>query len=516
MAFQGENRKILDNYTSFEVFNNIIQYANDAIISMDLEGKIRYWNVAASQLFEYTYKEVLGKSISLLIPNNKEGEEKRLLNRIISGELVRYFETERVTKFGKRLYISISLSPIRDAKDQIIGVTKIARDISNLIMTRKELQRYTEKLEYLNRQKEDFISLTSHELKTPLSSAKAYVQMLGRSLGGDEQKLSLIGKAANSLNRLESLINDLLDLSKINIGKLSYRMEPLDFAEVMENCTESMRAIYHTHEIILNRVDNAVIMGDRLRLEQVLNNFISNAIKYSPDGHKIELGALRHGRYLVVSIKDYGIGIPDEAMTHLFNRYYRVESSEGKFPGLGLGLYIVSDILIHHKGSFWFESELNKGSTFYFLLPLYEAGAKEQVTVNGPQHYRDNEIEIKYLPEQELLVANWTGYQNIDSLKKGCRSILKMLRENKCNKILNKNDRIKGSWSESADWVGKKWLPLIENLGVKQFAWVMAKHTFGRLSAQKSIELFKGEVVIKEFEKEEEAERWLGVPKTCS
>jgi PAS domain S-box-containing protein len=229
-------------------------------------------------------------------------------------------------------------------------------------------------LQKANEQKKDeFLSIASHELKTPLTNIKAFNQLQQR-VKDPEKLVSFISRSSEHINRLERLINDLLDVTKITAGKMSYRMELFDFGKMMSETIDNARLIEQGHEIILENEANIEYMGDRYRLEQVINNFISNAVKYSPEGKKIIVRTKAEGENIVVSVQDFGIGIAPENAGQLFDRYYRVDNTAMRFEGLGLGLFISSEILNRHNGSFWIKSELGKGATFFFRLPVTENG----------------------------------------------------------------------------------------------------------------------------------------------
>lgn len=225
--------------------------------------------------------------------------------------------------------------------------------------------------EMLNK-KDEFIGIASHELKTPLTSIKGYIQLIKDSIvKGNYELLSLFAdKAELNIEKLTGLINDLLDVSKIQAGKITYNFEEFEFDEMLRDSVESVQHISSTHKIILEKTVNVKYYGDRMRLEQVMNNFLSNAIKYSPNAEEVIVSADIIKNYIVVSVKDFGIGIAPENLSKLFDRFYRIDNTSSKFAGLGLGLYISAEILKRHKGTFWIDSEPGRGSTFYSLLPL--------------------------------------------------------------------------------------------------------------------------------------------------
>ena len=234
-------------------------------------------------------------------------------------------------------------------------------------------------LQKVNEQKKDeFLSIASHELKTPLTSIKAFNQLMKRT--ADAERLTgFVGKSAEHIHRLERLIADLLDVTKLNAGKLEYAMQPFSFKQLLLDSIENVQHITVSHQIILERVDDITFTGDHFRLEQVMNNFLTNAVKYSPQGEKVVVNSKLEDEQIVVSVQDFGIGILPAHIDRLFDRYYRVDNTAMRFEGLGLGLFISSEILKRHQGKFWIESEPGKGSTFYFSIPIL---TQEQAPTN--------------------------------------------------------------------------------------------------------------------------------------
>jgi PAS domain S-box-containing protein len=222
----------------------------------------------------------------------------------------------------------------------------------------------------LQQQKDEFISLASHELKTPLTSLKAYIQLLQRAKEGQRIPREFVDNSIKQIGRLEKLIADLLDVSKISSGKLTYNMETIDFSILLREAIRSLQLTVPSHWFVLQGNPAVMLKGDRYRLEQVLSNYLMNAVKYSPNSNNVVINSEIDGDKLIVSVQDFGIGISPEHLHSLFDRFYRIESSSRSFEGLGLGLYVSSEIIKRHHGDFWIKSEPDKGSTFYFSLPI--------------------------------------------------------------------------------------------------------------------------------------------------
>ena len=223
----------------------------------------------------------------------------------------------------------------------------------------------------IEQQKDEFIGIASHEMKTPLATAKGYIDLLLYSLNPEDQNAVLYANQTDkALNRLNNLITDLLDVSKIQNGQLSYNISKFDFNEMLSETIEIMEHGSKSHSIEKCGASTTPIPGDRDRLQQVLINLISNAIKYSPEANKVVLKVEELNGELQVSVQDFGIGISKQHLEKVFDRYYRALDGDKRFQGLGIGLYVSNSIVKRHGGKMWVESEEGKGSTFIFTLPV--------------------------------------------------------------------------------------------------------------------------------------------------
>ncbi|MCB7481417.1 PAS domain S-box protein [Christiangramia sediminis] len=516
----------------------IVESSDDGIISKDLNGIINSWNIGAKRIFGYSESEVLGKSITLLIPKERLNEETVILKKIHSGERIEHFETIRLSKNGKEVPVSVSVSPLKDSHGKIIGASKIVRNIEEQIKSKQKIESYVEKLRILNsvgkdisskldletvlqkvtdattklsgakfgaffyntqiesgesmmlytlsgapkqafeklgmprhtavfqptfsgqgivrvdditqdtrygrnapyngmptghlqvtsymaipvistsgnvigglifghpekgvfkkeheimvrniaaqaaitldnsqlfekvkslsEKKDEFIALASHELKTPLTTIKGYLQILEKKIEEPKSKLFL-SKTLDQANRLNILIDDLLNMSRIEAGKLEFNYEEFDFREMLFELSETYNYSEISHRILPDIGDKALfIKADKQRIEQVLNNLLNNAIKYSPNADKVYLKLQENHNKVTVIVKDEGLGLTPEQQKNVFNRFYRAESTKG-INGLGLGLYLTKQIIDAHNGKLGVKSEEGKGSEFFFSLPL--------------------------------------------------------------------------------------------------------------------------------------------------
>ncbi len=371
-AIIPQNTEQQDSENKQAMLAAIIDSSEDAIISKTLEGYITSWNGAAERMFGYKGVEVIGRHISLLIPREKLSEEDMIIGRIKNGLRVQHFQTTRVTKSGSAIPISLTVSPIKDRDGKIIGASKIARDITDLVRSQQELQMLYEKIQQLNLKKDEFIGVAGHELRTPITTIKGYLQLL-ESQEPEGTARQFAEKALRQVNKLNRLVNDLLDVSKITAGKLEYHRISCFLLPLIRDSLDTVRQIYTSHRLEAELPqEDLIITADGSKIEQVLINFLTNAVKYSPGADQVVLSVKKEANRVVVSIRDWGIGMAAEHLDQIFQRYYRIQSSEHAIGGLGIGLYISRDIIIRHGGEIWVESEEGKGSVFYFSLPLPE------------------------------------------------------------------------------------------------------------------------------------------------
>ena len=230
----------------------------------------------------------------------------------------------------------------------------------------------TEYAEFETR-KDEFVALVSHELKTPITSLKGFTQVLQRRFKehNDEQSLRFLTRMDRQLGKLSILINDLLEISKIQRENLPLHFEDFDLIIVIQEIVENLQATTLTHHLLVESSAHIFVYGDKDRIGQVLTNLLNNAIKYSPNADKVLLHVTADRNDAMVSVQDFGIGIAEAHQQNIFERFYHIpDPIEQTFPGLGIGLYISREIILRHQGRIWVESKKGEGSTFRFVLPL--------------------------------------------------------------------------------------------------------------------------------------------------
>lgn len=358
MTENGEMETIMKVMEKLLHWAAIVESSDDAIISKSIDGYITSWNKGAQRLYGYKPEEIIGQPVSILMPPEKKNDFPFIMKQLREGKRVEHYETERMTKEGRRLHVSITVSPIRDSHGTIIGASKIARDI-------------TERIE-IEKRREEFVSTASHELKTPITSQKAFGELLEQvieSKGYDELK-PYIRKINQQTEKMATLIEDLLELSRLEAGRLKIENKQFNFDTLLEQTIENIQLIAK-HKLVIKGRTNKIVKGDKERIGQVITNLVTNAVKYSPQADKVVVIAKVEGKkYIKVGVQDFGIGIAKEYHKRIFERFFRVTDEDEKtFPGMGIGLHVCQEIITRHGGEIWVESTKGKGATFYFTLP---------------------------------------------------------------------------------------------------------------------------------------------------
>ena len=515
----------------------IIDSSEDAIISKNLKGIITSWNKSAESMFGHSEKEAIGKHISLIIPKDRLQEEEMIIAALRRGERIEHFQTIRVTRTGKELDISLTISPIRNEEGEIIGASKIARDITRQKEAENTIAQYVNRLEVINNtgktlageldinailqkttdattklsgaafgaffynktdskgesyllyalsgapkeafekfgmprntdvfketfsgqgilrsdditkdhrygknsphngmpkghlpvvsymavpvvsqngvvigglffghprpamfkeeheilveaiatqagtalnnaklyqelqklsaKKDEFIGFTSHELKTPLTTISGYLQLIEQT---PEIAKQVLPKVNRQVSRLSAIISDLLDISKIYAGKFELNLSKASLLSLIKDSVESVKLLAADYKIECELPQDDILLTiDATKMQQVLVNILSNAIKYSPGNKKIVVTAERFGDDVRISVRDWGIGIEAEHLDKIFTQFYRITKEGNKVQGLGLGLYLCKEFVEAHHGKIWAESELGEGTIVHIVLPI--------------------------------------------------------------------------------------------------------------------------------------------------
>ncbi|MEO6848516.1 MAG: ATP-binding protein [Chthoniobacterales bacterium] len=377
---------------SFDQFNtpevqmaylaSIVESSDDAIVGKNLQSIVTSWNKGAERVFGYTAEEMIGQSITRLIPTERLGEEGQILSRIQQGKRIDHFETIRVRKDGKEIEVSVTVSAIRNAEGTIIGASKVARDITltkqaerDREMILEKERELREKAEKADRIKNEFLATLSHELRTPLSAILGWVQILRMKPPTPEDLQQGLEVIFRNTRVQSQLIEDLLDMNRILMGKVRLDVQLVNLPEIMGVALESVALSVEAKEIQLKTIIDPLagpVRGDPVRLQQVIWNLLTNAIKFTPKGGKVEVVLERVNSHVEINISDTGIGIKPDFLASIFDRFSQVDSSTTRhYGGLGLGLSIVKHLTELQGGTVHAKSAgEGKGSTFRVHLPL--------------------------------------------------------------------------------------------------------------------------------------------------
>jgi PAS domain S-box-containing protein len=391
----------------------IIDSSDDAIVSKTLDGVITSWNPAAERMFGWTAAEAIGKHITLIIPRERHPEEDDVLARIRRGERVEHFETVRITKDGRLVDVSITVSPIFDAAGRIIGASKIGRDIGDRRRLEEERARLLAReqdarreAERLSQSKDELLATVSHELRTPLTAIFGWARMLQTTTMDEEGRTRAVDAIVRNASAQSRLVEDLLDLSRLVTGRLRLEFEAVDLGAVVDAALETVRPAASAKDITLASVRDRSLgttKGAPDRLQQVVLNLLTNAVKFTPPGGRVEVSVRPADTGVAIVVKDTGEGIAPDVLPHVFEPFRQEDSSSTRsHAGLGLGLTLVRQLVELHGG--WVHAESpgkGQGSTFTVTLP--RAAATE---TTGPEGEAKTPVPTQPLGGVGVLVVD--------------------------------------------------------------------------------------------------------------
>jgi PAS domain S-box-containing protein len=374
----------------------IVDSSDDVIVSKTLDGIITSWNPAAERTFGWTAAEAIGRHIMLIVPDERRAEEDDVIARIRRGERVDHFETVRQAKDGRRVDMSITVSPLKDAAGNVVGASKVARDISErrrledqrtLLLAREQEAR--REAEALNNAKDELLATVSHELRTPLNSILGWARMIQSGQLDEAGRARAINTIIRNASAQARLVEDLLDLARISEGRMRLDFERVDLNATIEAALETVRPAAGAKDITLvAALDRSLgaVEGAPDRLQQVVWNLLMNSVKFTPAGGRVEISSLRAAGSVVITVSDTGRGIAAEVLPHVFEPFRQEDSSSTRAQGgLGLGLTLVRRLVELHGGEVVAQSPgTDRGATFTVTLPMSQkrdtAVGKEALT----------------------------------------------------------------------------------------------------------------------------------------
>jgi len=372
----------------------IVESSDDPIISKRIDGRITSWNPAAERLFGYTESEIVGESILTIVPPELHQEEQRLLEQLRRGERIDHFDTVRLTKNGRRIEVSLTISPLKDDEGEVVGASKIMRDIRR----RKELER---RLLEEHRLKDEFLAMLAHELRNPLAPIRTASEILARAPVDDARAQTAVATIKRQVTHLTRLVDDLLDVSRITQGRIELQRHPIDLASVIAQAIETvepqLREKDHRLSVIAaTGYEPLYVDGDFARLVQCVSNILSNAAKFTNPGGQISVRTHPESPTAVIEVTDNGAGISPELLPRVFDLFVQSDRTLDRTQGgLGIGLAVVKRLVEMHDGKVAAESPgLGQGSTFKIRLPR----------VARPQARSPDVAAVKAPPRRVLIV----------------------------------------------------------------------------------------------------------------
>lgn len=346
----------------------IIESLIDGVFVIDAESRFTVANGFGAEMHGLRPEDVLGRSIydfpAALRMRHFDGrplkDDEHPLARALAGEVVRNFEKLIFNaKTGRDVYLRVNASPVRDARGAMIGAVEVARDVTAL-----------HELDVL---KDEFIRVAAHELKTPIAIIKGYVGELLRT-GADlpEDRRRMLDAITRGTTRLTNLVQDLLDISQLQLGQLNLVVERVELAEIVERVVAAATLGARRHNVRVGPLEPVSVRTDAERVKQTLEALLDNAIRYSPSGGEVSVELHRVGDRAVVTVVDHGVGIPRDRQPHIFERFYRAHTDTPyDAGGMGVSLFIARSVTRQMGGDLWFDSEENSGSRFHLGVPLW-------------------------------------------------------------------------------------------------------------------------------------------------
>jgi PAS domain S-box-containing protein len=399
-----ERKKVEEQQVLYKL---IINSSDDAIISKTLDGVIMSWNKGAENIFGYTAKEIIGQNISVIIPSECLEDEQMIIHKIKHDEHVEHYETIRLRKDKQPVYVSLTISPVKDTMGNIVGASKIVRDITSRKLMEQELRKLNAELEYkvdsrtkmlqetltelekskeelsetlksekgLNELKSRFVTTASHEFRTPLSTILSSTFLLEKYNGAteiDKREKHLV-YIKTAVDDMKNILEDFLSLGKLEEGLIQTKQSILSAAELFKEVQTIADEMEHhckmSQKIIFQHTGNSEVYIDKQLFRNILLNLFSNAIKFSREDAAIIINCAANEDQLIVSVEDNGIGISAEDLEHLFERFYRAKNA-ANIQGTGLGLHLVSKYLELMNGNIEIKSQLNNSTTINFYIPF--------------------------------------------------------------------------------------------------------------------------------------------------
>lgn len=354
-----------------------VEGSAEAIVVADIEGRVLYANPAVQEIYGYEPDELVGQSVRIFEPPLRPSRTSEIIGSAREGKWTG--EVRVLRKGGAETRVDLTSSAVRDQTGEVIGSVTVARDVSRQRREQEELisaHSQAAVLEHGEAIATELVGIVSHELRTPLTALRGFSELLltrGHSAAERRTWLKTINKETV---RLSQILDDLLDVSRIEGGAVRLELAPVPLESVLQPVVSAFASNHRNHQFhVEDGRESIVVRADEARLRQILENLLSNAVKYSPDGGRVDVTIANESACVSISVSDQGLGIPPEELPNLFSRFHRIHSPDrASIRGSGLGLYITQRLVALHGGTLCAESELGQGSKFTFALPTVQRG----------------------------------------------------------------------------------------------------------------------------------------------
>jgi len=492
-AHNIEERKAMVKRLKFTQakLDKILESTTIGFFQVNIDSVITYWNPAAEAIIGFSREYILGRSIwdvfTELVDSDFYNKYYQAMNERVNVEFTTYF-------WPVQKWLSIAAYPVVD------GVIIHFKDIT-------ESKIYEEKLLEKIEQLKEVSYLNSHYIRRPVASLLGLTNLITTdTVTGKEYKEIASHIQACSLE-LDTVVREINN--KVNnddyIDSLTEEVESFSLTGLIKGLIADVKAANPSHKFVFKREKETNYYGNKHTIGMAINGLLNNAVKYSPDGKVVTITLEIIAGNIILSVKDFGIGMDQQTINQLFLSF----NNKSLAKQWGRTLAKIADVMHKHNGNIWVESKPGNGSVFSMRLPLSNIAVLKNNINSKSVKYRQANIEILYDKVKRCITADWSGFHSFHSVKSGCLKVLSAVTESKYHMILNDNTNVMGTWDEAGEWVSKEFFPMLEQAGVTHVAWVYSPSTFSRLTADMVIDTLRANISVRAFDSMQDARLWL-------
>lgn len=469
---------------------HILETTVIGFLQLDFNWTITYWNKAAEELVGYGKELVVGRNLWSVLPEILHSDfhdcfQKAMGNRE-NFDFVDYF-------WPTQKWLMCNAYPAEG------GIIVHFRDITNKKLTQESL---LEKIDQLK----EISYLNSHALRKPIASLLGLTQLITRELIKPEEYKdisALINECSLELDDVVKEVNRMVSNDDY-LQPLDMVMEVFSFGNMLTEVVQEVQPLYKKHLITIEEQVNIDFYGTKQGIEQALKYLIDNAVKYSPGKTEVVIKTEIINNNVVLSVKDFGIGMDDLQLHRLF-----IHINQKKHVSISSGLPKINEICRRHHGNMWIESQPRQGSIFSMRFPLSNIGVFKATGTTDFSIFQNSGIDIEYVAAHRYLKATWSGFQNFFTVRDGCIKLLAFMNTHQCQRIYNDNTNVLGGWMEACDWIVEEWFPVAHQAGLRYLTWVYSPSAFSKLSTVYTLAKLKSGIKAKAFDDAENARQWL-------